>query len=157
MNLDGVSVPISVNLEVQPYKNDVFNVIVFAGPAFSLSSMRLDNVTTVVRTTVVRESWTIDSYLYGLQGGVQMALRLGVVQVDIFGMADRKRGTQDIIKTRSPNTSESIPAYTTTSYGLDLLYVPWGLTLGAILQEARQRDDNGTRTDIYTISWSHRF
>lgn len=157
MKLDGVSVPISVNLEVQPYKNNVFNVIVFAGPAFSISSMTLDNVPAVVRTTGVRDSWTIDSYLYGLQGGVQMALRLGDVHVDIFGMADRKRGTQDIIKTFSPNTSDSIPAYTTTSYGLDLLYVPWGLTLGATLQEARQRDDNGTRTDIYSISWSHRF
>jgi len=95
--------------------------------------------------------------LYGLQGGVQMALRLGDVQVDIFGMADRKRGTQDITKTFSPNTSESISAFTTTSYGLDLMYVPWGLTLSSILQEAKQREDNGTKTDIYTISWSHRF
>jgi hypothetical protein len=157
MKLDGVSVPISVNLEVQPYKNNVFNVIVFAGPAFSISSMTLDNVPAVFRTTVVHESWTIDSYLYGLQGGVQMGFRLGDVHVDIFGMADRKRGTQDIIKTFSADTSESISAFTTTSYGLDLMYVPWGLTLSSILQEAKQREDNGTKTDIYTISWSHRF
>ena len=157
MELDGVSVPISVNLEVQPYKNNVFNVIVFAGPAFSISSMRLDDVPAVFRTTVVRDSWDIDSYLYGLQGGVQLGFRLGDVHLDFFGMADRKLGTQDITKTFSPNTSESISAFTTTSYGLDLLYVPWGLSLGSILQEARQRDNNRTRTDIYTISWSHRF
>lgn len=157
MRLDGVTVPISVNLEVQPYKNNVFNVIVFAGPAFSISSMNLDNVPTVFRSNVMRDSWTIDSYLYGLQGGVQMALRIADVQVDIFGMADRTRGTQDITKTFSPNTSDSIPAYTTTSYGLDLMYVPWGLTLSANRQDAWQRDDNGSKTNIYTISWSHRF
>ncbi len=157
MKLDGVSVPISVDLEVQPYKNNVFNVIVFAGPAFNISSMNLDNVPAVFRSNVVRDSWTIDSYLYGLQGGVQMGLRLGNVLVDIFGMADRKRGTQDITKTFSPNTSDSIPAFSTTSYGLRSMYVPWGLTLGAMRQDAWQRDDNGTKTYIYTISWSHRF
>src|SRR5574341_962815 len=41
MDLTGANIPISVNLEVQPYKNDVFNVILFAGPAFRSEERRV--------------------------------------------------------------------------------------------------------------------
>lgn len=147
-------VPISVNLEVQPYKNDAFNVIVFGGPAFIVSSMTLY---TVPAPDFANESWTIDSYLSGLQGGVQMGFRLGDVYVDFFRTMDSRRGTRNITTTVNSGTSEGIPAFMTISYGLDLLYYPWGLTLSSILQEAKQSYEKGTKKNIYTISWSYRF
>jgi hypothetical protein len=37
------------------------------------------------------------------------------------------------------------------------LYVPCGWTISSILPEASQSDDNVTKTNLTTISWSHGF
>lgn len=149
-DLTGMTIPISVNLEVQPYKNDVFNIILFAGPAFSMSSMWMDSG---------GYTYYIDSYVYGLQGGLQMGFRLGDVHIDAFGMTTSQSGTQDLTSTNPmvPDTSSDIPSYTTTSFGMDFMHVPSGLTLSSILQEADQSEGNGFKTHLYTLSWSHKF
>lgn len=152
--LSGASIPISFNLEVQPYKNDVFNTILFAGPAFSISAMTMES--TVGGTTYTTY---VDTYMYGLEAGVQMGLKLGDVHVDAFGMAITQSGTQDMTSSSASvaDTSTSIPSFTTTSFGVDFMYIPWGLTLSSIMQEAGQSDDKGFKTTMYQISWSHKF
>ncbi len=153
-SLSGASIPISFNLEVQPYKNDVFNVILFAGPAFSISAMTMES-------TFGGTSYTtyIDTYMYGLEAGVQMGLKLGDVHVDAFGMAITQSGTQDTTSSSASvaDTSTSIPSFTTTSFGVDFMYIPWGLTLSSIMQDAGQSDNNGFKTTMYQVSWSHKF
>ena len=157
LKLSGASIPFSFNLEVQPYKNDMFNVIVFAGPALNITEMSLRNVPTLIGTTVVHDTWTISSVMYGLQGGLQMGLGLGDVHVDAFGMAMSQKGTQTI-STSFGSDSSSIPAIMTTSFGVDFMYVPWGLSLSSILQEAKKSDTtSGTKTTMYQLSWSHKF
>jgi hypothetical protein len=151
MDLSGANIPISVNLEVQPYKNDVFNVILFAGPAVNISAMEIEVKGTYTDTIYV------DSVMYGPQGGVQLGFGLGDFNLDVFGMATSLRGKQETTSTYGSDTSTTIPAYTTTSFGADLTYMPWGLALSSIMQEAQQGDNNGFETHIYTISWSHKF
>src|SRR3990172_221656 len=151
MNLSGANIPISVNLEIQPYKNDVFNVILFAGPALNISAMEIEVKGTYSDTIYV------DSIMYGPQGGIQLGFGLGDFNLDLFGMATSLRGKQETTSTYGSDTSTTIPAYTTTSFGADLTYMPLGLALSSIMQEAQQGDNNGFETHIYTISWSHKF
>jgi hypothetical protein len=102
-------------------------------------------------------SITSDSVLYGFQGGLQAGLGLGDFHIDAFGMATNLRGTQETSSSLGGSTSSDIPAYTSASFGLDFEYVPWGLTLSSILQQAKQGDNNGTKTNIYQLTWSHKF
>jgi len=156
VDLSGASVPISFNLEVQPYRNDVFNIILFAGPAFNISAMDVETVIPF-GTTTINDTITTTSYLYGPQGGVQMGFEAGDFHIDVFGMMISQQGSQDSSSSFGGSTSSDIPAYTTTSYGADFMYVPWGLTLSSILQEAKQNDQNGFKTTMYQLSWSHKF
>ena len=41
-DLSFVDVPMSVNLEIQPYKNDFFSIILFAGPTLEVISMTME-------------------------------------------------------------------------------------------------------------------
>jgi hypothetical protein len=160
MDLSGASIPISFNLEVQPYKNDVFNIILFAGPAFNISAIDVETQVpffTGTSVTTVSDTITTTSILYGPQGGVQMGFAVGDFHIDVFGMMMSQQGTQTMDSTFGGSTSTDVPAYTTTSYGADFMYVPWGLTLSSILQEAKQSDQNGFKTTMYQLSWSHKF
>jgi hypothetical protein len=154
--IDGVSIPISFNLEVQPYKNDVFNIILFVGPAFNISEMSMDSDFTIGATTY-SDTVSITSVLYGPQGGVQLGFRMGDFHLDVFGMATSLQGNQETTSTYGGSTSQDIDAYTTTSMGADLMYVPWGLTLSSIMQEAQQNEESGFKTKMYQLSWSHKF
>jgi hypothetical protein len=155
-SISGASIPISFNLEVQPYKNDVFNIILFAGPAFNITALDIKS-TIQIGSTTYNDTITTTSYLYGPQGGVQMGFELGPLHIDAFGMAISQQGSQTMSSSYGGDTTSSIPAYTTTSYGADFMYVPWGLTLSSILQEAKQGDNNGFKTTMYQFSWSHKF
>jgi hypothetical protein len=146
-SLYGATIPLGFNLEVQPFKNDVVNVIIFGGPSFSISSMTLD---------MPSDTMYIDSYVFGFTGGVQLGLTLGPVGIDAFGMTTTQSGTQEMYST-SADTSTDIPSYTTSTFGLDLAYLPWGLTLSSLLQEAGKSDSNGTKTRMYQLAWSHKF
>jgi hypothetical protein len=80
---------------------------------------------------------------YGPQGGVQLGFKMGDFHLDVIGMATSLQGDQETTSTYGGSTSQTIDAYTTTSMGADLMYVPWGLTLSSIMQEAEQDDQNG--------------
>lgn len=154
--LKGMNIPLGLNLEVQPYKNDSFNIIFFAGPAINLSIMQIDSSYVLLGKTY---SMTIDSdsFLYGPQGGLQMGIKVGDFHIDLFGMVTSLQGTQSTSSSYGGSTSTTIPAYTSTSTGADLVYDPWGLALSSILQQAKQGDQNGFKTSIYQLSWSRKF
>jgi hypothetical protein len=146
--LTGMTMPITVNLEVQPVRTDVFNLIVFAGPQFSLSYMEVDTPGMYV---------SIDSYVYGIQVGAQMGFNIkDTIGIDVFGMTLSQSGTQDVY-TSYGDYSYDIPSYTTTTYGLDFVYLPWGVALSSILQEAGKGESNGMKTHMYQLAWSHKF
>jgi len=82
---------------------------------------------------------------------------MGDFHLDVFGMATSLQGNQETTSTYGGSTSQTIDAYTTTSMGAYLMYVPWGLTLSSIMQEAEQDDQNGFKTTMYQLSWNHKF
>lgn len=152
MSLNGVTVPLTFNLEIQPIKTSFFNLIVFGGPQFSFSYMYAD---------FDGGYMDIDSYVYGFQAGAQMGFNIAdTIGIDVFGMTLSQSGSQDVYYSTVYTTdsqSSDIPSYTTTSFGLDFEFIPWGLTLSSILQEAGKSDSNGTKTHLYQLSWSHKF
>ncbi len=152
MSMAGMTVPYSFNLEYQPVKNNVFNLILFAGPAFTLSMMDVD-----INAGIGSNTITTTSVLYGPQGGIQMGVTLHPFHIDAFGTIVSQQGSQSSTDSYNNTTSASIPAYTTQSYGADLTYIPWGLALSTLLQKAKQGDNNGFKTTLYQLSWSHTF
>jgi hypothetical protein len=151
--LSGFTMPMSFNLEVQPVKTNFINLILFAGPQLSFSYMDMDYTGGYTTT---------NSYVYGLQAGAQIGFNIrDTIGIDIFGMTLKQSGTADTytyVDGWSPTSGSSdIPSYKTTSYGMDLEYIPWGLTLSSILQEAGKSDENGMKTHLYQLSWSHKF
>lgn len=146
--LTGVTTPITVNVELQPFKNDVANLIVFLGPQLSISSMELDTA----------GYWAyIDSYIYGYQVGMQMGFNIkDTVGIDVFLMTLTQSGSQDTYSSYGSFSSD-IPSFFTTSFGIDFVYLPWGVALSSILQEAGDSDSAGMKTQMYQISWSKKF
>lgn len=150
--LTGMTIPLTVNLEVQPVKTDVFSLIMFVGPQFGISVMEIESPGMYISS---------DSFVYGLQVGAQMGFNIkDTIGIDLFGMTLSQAGTQDTYISSayySDSITSDIPAYTTTTYGIDFVYLPWGLALSSILQEAGKSDSTGTKTHLYQISWSHKF
>lgn len=152
-----VNIPISLNLELQAYKGDVMSAIVFAGPAMIMTpgSMEMKVGTTTMTASIF-------NFLYGAQAGLQLGVKLGDFTLSPFAMAQSLQGTSTVTITvsgQSQSTTTDIPAYTTTSYGADLMYTPWGLTLSSVLQEANKADNQtpGFKTHIYTLSFTKQF
>lgn len=150
--LSGMTIPLTVNLEVQPIKTDVFNLIVFVGPQFGISYMKIDSPGMYM---------TLDSFVYGLQAGAQIGFNINdTIGIDAFGTTLSQAGTQSTYISSayySDTISSDIPSFTTTTYGLDFVYLPWGLALSSILQEAGKSESTGMKTHMYQFAWSHKF
>lgn len=156
MNL--VNIPFSMNLEFQPYNGDILSAIVFAGPAMIMTPGSMEMTTTVMGNSYT-STMSIFNFLYGAQAGLQLGVKLGDFTLSPFAMAQSLQGTSSITDDQGNTTNTDIPAYTTTSYGADLIYTPWGLTLSSVLQEAKKSDDQtpGFKTHIYTLSFTKQF
>lgn len=164
--ISGMSLPLQANVEVQAFKADFMNLILFAGPQFTFSYMNVDMKQTIdlgpyggVQTsTMYMDMYSI---VFGIQAGAQVGFNImDTVGIDVFGMALNQQGTQSVTYSASgysDSDSFDIPSYTTTSFGVDLQYIPWGLTLSSVLQEAGKSDSAGTKTKMYQLSWSRKF
>lgn len=149
-----MNIPFSANLEVQAYKGDVVSTILFAGPAMIMTPGSFE-MTVMGQTS----TYTIFNFLYGAQAGVQLGVKMGDFTLSPFAMAQNLRGTSSISDDQGNSVDTDIPAYTTTSYGADLIYTPWGLTLSSVLQEAKKADNQtpGFKTHLYTLSFTKQF
>jgi hypothetical protein len=134
-----------VNGEYQAYKGDAVSVLLFAGP----------NITLILGNTKMgTETDTLSGDLFGLEGGVQLGIKAGDFQFAPFAMIMSQQGSMTVTTAYGDFTT-NIDPFVTTSFGMDVAYIPWNVTLSAILQEAaKQKDDKeGMKTSIYQISW----
>ena len=151
------TIPLSLNVEYQPLKTPSSSLILFAGPNFSYGNMKIkDGVLYAPFPLLAAPSkWDLNMSItmYGWQGGGQYSAQLGDFKVSPFAMIQSQQGTVAISYGALSQGSTSIPAFTTTSYGLDLLYLPWNVTLSSVLQQAAKSGDNsGVNTTIFTLS-----
>ncbi len=159
--LNGISIPFSFNLEVEPFKSDILNVIVFFGPSFNMSAMSMETSYIGYSGQETTMTTTVDSFMYGAQGGVQLGFTFGPIGVDAFGMTASQKGSQSTYSSYGGSTSTDIPTMTTNTFGVDFIIVPWGLALSSVLQEAgkgkSEGESSGFKTHLYQLSWSHKY
>ena len=145
----------SANGEFLAYKGDVFSTLLFAGPSLNFTVGSMDYTYSCGPTTTCEDTMTMTSYLFGLQAGIQFGIKAGNFSIDPFAMFMSQQGSATV-STSFGDTTTTIDPYTTTSFGLDITYLPWNMSLSAIVQEAAKQADSdkeGIKTNIYQISW----
>ena len=79
-------VPATYNIEMQAFTSDVFNLLLFAGPQLSLSLIDVNGA--------ALHGYS-DSYLFGFQGGMQIAFNVSdVIGIQIVAMTMSSSGRQ---------------------------------------------------------------
>jgi len=142
----------SANAELQAYKGNVFSALLFVGPNLNLMLGSMEIPCPIGTCT---DTATITSSLFGLQGGIQFGIKAGDFSIDPFAMIMTQQGSTTV-STSFADTTTTIDPYTTTSFGLDITYKPWNMSLSAIVQEAAKqtdKDKEGIKTNIYQLSW----
>lgn len=162
-DLNYVDVPMSVNLEIQPYKNDFFSIILFTGPTFEVISMTME-----MNSAYYDADYEATETYGGFQAGMQLGIKGGSFLFSPFVMIAEKSGSGTSTTTSSYNGYETeteedydIESMSLVSMGIDVEYLPWGLTLSAILQAAdvareessQEDEDSNVETFIFRIGW----
>jgi len=148
--------PMSVNGEYQAMKTPTLSLILFGGPtlSFGFNSLYYEyEVTTWGTTYTDSELLVTTTIMYGVQGGAQLGATMGSFKFSPFAMMQSLQGSSTT--SNGTSTSADIPAFTLISYGLDIVYVPWDITLSSILQKASESEDNeAIDTTIIQLSWN---
>ncbi len=143
-----------VNGEYQAYKGETFSALLFAGPNVNFLFGSQEYTYTMMGDTYT-DTTTITGYLFGVQGGIQFGIKAGDFHIDPFAMIISQQGSMSISNSYASETV-TIDPFVTTSFGLDITYIPWNLSFSAILQEAAKQssdDKEGVKTNIYQMSW----
>ena len=139
----------STNLEAQlGGKNG--GLIIFGGPSFEGF-----NLTNSATTLQYGQFGSMGAFLSGGQFGVQGNIKLGdAVRLAPFVMVQSLGGSSSVTGnfvgngTNTTVTSQ-IPANTSTSYGLDILFNDW--SLGTFLQELQQSSNSSNNGNVHMV------
>ena len=149
--LRGTVVHCSYNREYQPMKNPVSSLTLFWGLPLSFGNFVIENGEVVTMYTLMT----------GLQGGAQLGLKTGAflsspfVMVHLLGGYMEHYNSDDGDVYYKNRNSESIPLFTSTSYGLIIHYIPYNITVSGIIQKTFESGDNKPiNTTIIQLSWS---
>ncbi len=134
------------NIEFQLVNNEKFKFIVFLGPIWSLASVTLYDYSTYPTNTL-----GVTAYMDGIQFGFQASMILKPFVVAPFFLYQKMSGSADV-----NGISVDIPSVTMKSYGIDLIYLPWNLTLSSIMQQVATSGNNGGYKTFY-VSLSYDF
>ena len=125
--------PMSANLEVQPYKNDSFNFILFGGGNYQYSSLTSEND---------NDEFEADLYLSGFQVGAQVGIFLDSFLLSPFAYHVTKSGTLE-----TEDRDIDVDSVDANVIGFDIKYIPWNLSLSTLLQAAEQATDDDDDQD----------
>ena len=147
---------LGANAEVQPFRGGRVTTTLFAGPALTLLFGNIKSTWAPAGPLVAAsDSGSVFSYLYGVQGGGRLGVRLGNFHVGGFGGILSNQGRSTISWSALGRSAGNIPAATVVTYGLDLVYAPWDLTVSALRQRTEKKDQNqGGMSTIYQLSWT---
>ena len=112
------------------------------------------------------DTLNISATLAGTQVGVQGSLLLGFIKITPFYMMTSISGTttladdlgkpqEYIVKFKGTSLSQDIPTMTSTSFGADIIIVPWGLSIGSMLQQLKDSGNshNNVKTTIFRLGY----
>lgn len=143
---------IPFGLEFMAMRTDKVSIIIFGGMNFSWMNIGMD-----IDTSAVEGSLDLFTSTRGPQVGIQAALKFTDFVFTPFLMATRLSGSADVDYKgggESGSISSGIPASTSVLYGIDIIYVPFDLSLSFIVQQGLSNgDNNGLKTHIFTLSY----
>lgn len=166
--LTGFGVPMALDLEVQAIHRPGGSLLFFAGPNISFAGFTVDTPYHAVSGASKAASTQFDTkasvVIGGAQFGAQAGINLGPVTVSPFYMIitqagsatftfdDGYRGT-DQVQTNTFN----IEPYIVNSYGFDVIYRPWNLSVGTLLQSAGSTTNQaGYKLKVIQLTWHFR-
>ncbi|MCX8124847.1 MAG: hypothetical protein N3F66_11905 [Spirochaetes bacterium] len=131
---------IPLDLEILLVNNDQISAIFFIGFGFSRNYIGIDS-------NVPGNEGTVDitTTLKGPQGGLQVSFKLQDFAISPFIMLTRQAGDADIEYDIGGNigaVSMSVSTTTVRYIGFDIVYVPLGLSLSSLMQQASQSGSN---------------
>lgn len=146
---------IPVNLEVLLVNNERIAVIGFIGFGFSRNYIGLTSNIPGSEGTV-----DLNTALKGPQGGMQVSVKLQNLVISPFLMLTKQSGDVDMdydIGGDSGSASMSVSTATIYYYGFDIVYVPLGLSLSSLIQQASSSGGNEAfKTYVINISYRTR-
>lgn len=138
------------NLEIQLVRAERVSWILFFGGLMSYTPAEFTD-----RTTSRVTSYGAQVFLAGPQFGTQLSLKAGSFAISPFVLLQSLSGTFTL---SSPAYSASVPAFTMTSFGFDVTYVPWNITLSSVLNQATAAtQNNGFNTVYFALSYDFRW
>lgn len=141
--------------EVQLVRSGRAGAILFAGPAFTSLVGSMDQVVSMTGSVTgnYADSPRVYGHLYGLQGGLQAGMSFGRLRADLFGMLSSRRGSTTV-SAFPQEVKTDVPATPAVTYGVDLSALPWNLSLGLMMQAARDTGvSGGFRARMFQVSW----
>lgn len=138
------------NLEMQLLKNNSVSWIIFFGGMFSYTPVDVTD-----RSTAAAAKYGASIYLNGPQFGTQLSVKAGSFALSPFVLLQSLSGTFSVT---SPAYSASVPAFTMTSFGVDVTYIPWNITLSSVINQATAAtQNNGFNTFYIALSYDFRW
>ncbi|MFZ5630953.1 MAG: hypothetical protein ACOY5B_17600 [Spirochaetota bacterium] len=140
------------NLEVQLVRNERVSWILFAGPVWSFTPGEF----TIYNTSgVATASYGFNVNLSGPQFGTQFAIKASDFAFSPFVLIQSLSGS---VYVHYPSSTSSIPSFTMTSFGIDVTYVPWNITLSSVINQASAAaQDSGYNTLYLALSYDFRW
>jgi hypothetical protein len=147
---------LGVNAEAQVYRGERANLILTAGPMITVLAGSVDSTFFPgLSPGILSDSGSTYTYLYGVQGGVVAGAALGKFHIDGFAMLHHQQGKSRISWSLAGDASFHVLSSTTTSYGIELVYLPWDLTLSVVVQErAEAGASRGFKATLYQVAWT---
>ena len=149
MNLGMLAIP--VDLEFQPFSNDACTPIIFGGFSFSWMTLGID-----INSGKTNLTADISNNMRGPQGGFQIAFKKSNFIFTPFFMMTSLSGEMKI-KLSGAETGTytmSVSAPTAYFYGIDIVYIPWNITLSSLIQMASSNSDKqGFQTYVFTVKY----
>lgn len=138
------------NLELQVLKTERVSWIIFFGGMWSLTPVEI-----VDRSTAKNTSTGITVFLSGPQFGTQLSAKAGSFALSPFVLVQSLSGTASV---SYPATTTAVPTFTMTSFGIDITYIPWSITLSSVFNQASAAtQSNGYNTLYLALSYDFRW
>lgn len=147
---------LGMNAEAQLYRGERTNMVLFAGPLFTILTGSVDS--TFVPNGpfgILADSGSSYGYLYGVQGGGLAGAAVGAFHLDAVAMLHHHQGKSHVSWSLLGDASAGVPSSTTVSCGADLVYLPRNITVSFVLQKRNDAwPSRGYRARLYQISWT---
>lgn len=167
--LTGFNMPMSGNLEFQAINTPGGSLIFFGGLNLSMAIFSIKTPyharTGVTNAGSTKFSMNTTAMLAGIQFGMQGGVPMGNFNFVPFMMMNMQSGSASFTFKNGYRDTDNlvedsvvdIEPFTMTSFGADIMYIPWNLSFGTLLQQATsKKDQEGYKTVLVQLSWHFR-